>query len=132
MQKIILRGRRHEGDTIAWDAQMVHNPHIRRFEDKYYIYYTGSRDPGQPAQGSPGAELSKRDRVQQSQQIGVIAFDDFEDLLTGNFQRPDTPLLSPSTRVKPDRVLGPSSPGIEALPDNLIVTNPSVVYRMEI
>jgi len=129
LQGIVLRGRRHDGDTLAWDAQMVHNPHLRRFDGRYYLYYTGSRDPGAPPPGQPGAALSKRDRVQQSQQIGVIAFDNFDQLLAGTFDRPARPLLSPRTRVKPGRVLAPSPPGTEALPDNLIVTNPSVAYR---
>ena len=38
-QKIVLRGRALEGDTAAWDAQMVSNPHLKRFNDKYYLYY---------------------------------------------------------------------------------------------
>lgn len=129
LRGIVLRGRRHEGDSLAWDAQMVHNPHLRRFDGRYYLYYTGSRDPGPPPAGHPGAALSKRDRVQQSQQIGVIVFDAFEDLLAGRFERPGRPLLRPRTRVKPDRVLDPSPPGTGPVPDNLIVTNPSVVYR---
>jgi hypothetical protein len=129
IQTIFLKGRRHEGDTTAWDAQMVHNPHIRKFGDKYYLYYIGAVDPGRPAPGEPGAELSKRDRVQQSQLIGVIEFDDFADILTGDFERPDDPLLTPRTRVKPDNVINPSPAGTKALPDNLIVTNPSIVFR---
>lgn len=129
IQTIFLKGRRHEGDTTAWDAQMVHNPHVRKFGEKYYLYYIGSVDPGQPAPDEPGAALSKRDRVQQSQQIGVIEFEDFAEILAGNFQRPREPILSPRTRVKPDNVINPSPEGTEALPDNLIVTNPSVVFR---
>ena len=128
-QKIILRGRALEGDSTAWDAQMVHNPHIKRFNNKYYLYYGAGMDPGIQTPGSPGAELNKRNRVQQSQQIGVIEFDSFADLLNGRYTRYDSPLLSPRTRVKPDHIITPSLPGTEPKPDNIIVVNPSVVQR---
>jgi hypothetical protein len=80
-QKIVLQGRRYDGDTLAWDAQMVHNPHIKRFNGKYYLYYIGSRDPGVQPKGSTGEGLDKRSRVQQSQCTGVIEFDSFQELL---------------------------------------------------
>ncbi len=128
-RKIVLRGRILEGDSTAWDAQMVHNPHIKRFNNKYYLYYGAGKDPGIQAPGSPGAELNKRNRVQQSQQIGVIEFDSFDDLLNGRYTRYDSPLLSPRTRVKPDHIIAPSPPGTEPKPDNIIVVNPSVVQR---
>ncbi len=128
-QKIVLCGRMFEGDSTAWDAQSVHNPHIKEFNSKYFLYYTGSRDPGPQPKGSPGENLSKRNRIQQSQKIGVLEFDSFQDLLTGKFKRPEKPLLIPRTRVKKDNVLNPSPDGTIAKPDNLIVVNPSVVYR---
>ena len=128
-QKIVLRGRALEGDSTAWDAQMVHNPHIKRFNTRYYLYYGAGKDPGVQPPGSPGAELNKRNRVQQSQQIGVIEFDSFADLLEGRYTRHDSPLLSPRTRVKPDHVIAPSPPDTEPKPDNMIVVNPSVVQR---
>lgn len=128
-QKIVLQGRMFKGDATAWDAQSVHNAHIKEFNNKYYLYYTGSFDPGSQPKGSPGENLSKRNRIQQSQKIGVIEFESFQDLLAGNFKRPDRPLLVPRTRVKRDNVVNPSPEGTLAKPDNLIVVNPSVVYR---
>jgi predicted GH43/DUF377 family glycosyl hydrolase len=125
----ILRGRRFEGDSLAWDAQAVHNPHIRKFNGKYYLYYVGSSDPGVQPVGSKGEHVDKRNRVQQSQKIGVIEFNSFEDLLRGNFQRPAHPVLSPRTRVKANDIVLPSPEGTEAKPDNIIVVNPSVVQR---
>jgi hypothetical protein len=128
-QKIVLRGRIFEGDSTAWDAQSVHNPHIGEFNKKYCLYYTGTCDPGPQPKGSLGENLSKRDRLQQNQKIGVIEFNSFQDLLTGEFKRPDKPLLIPRTRVKKDNVFNPSPARTIAKPDNLIVVNPSVVYR---
>jgi hypothetical protein len=129
VQRVLLTGRKNEGAPDAWDAQTVHNPHVREFGGTYYLYYIGSRDPGSQPRGSPGAALSKRNRVQQLQQIGVITAASIEDLISGNWVRPDTPLLSPRTRVKATDVIDPSPAGTVAKPDNMIVVNPSVVYR---
>lgn len=128
-QKVLLTGRANEGVPDAWDAQTVHNPHVRRFGDTVYLYYIGSHDPGPQPEGSPGAALSMRDRIQQVQRIGVIVAGTIADLVNGNWTRPDTPLLSPRTRVKATDVIEPSPPGTVALPDNMIVVNPSVVHR---
>ncbi len=128
-QKTVLQGALHDGRPDAWDAQGVHNPHVKKFGGSYYLYYIGSRDPGPQPEGSPGAELSKRDRIQQTQKIGVIAVRNLDDLIEGRFARPDSPILSPRTRVKADRVIDPSPPGTKAKPDNLVVVNPSVVFR---
>lgn len=127
--KIVLRGRKFDGDSTAWDAQSVYNPHIKMFDKKYYLYFAGSSDPGPQPEGSPGANLTKRNRIQQNQKLGVIEFDSFADLLNGNFNRLEKPLLIPRTRVKTDNVLNPSPPGTTPKPDNLIVVNPSVVKR---
>ena len=129
IQKIVLQGRAFDGDSTAWDAQMVSNPHLKKFNGKYYLYYIGSVDPGIQPPGSKGENVNKRNRVQQNQKIGVLEFDSFEDLMNGNFVRPDKPILSPRTRVKPDDVVNPSPEGTKPKPDNIIVVNPSVVQR---
>ncbi len=128
-QQIVLRGRAAEGDSTAWDAQMVTNPHVKKFNGKYYLYYVGSKDPGVQPVGSKGEHVNKRDRVQQSQKIGVIEFDSFKDLLAGKFKRFDSPLISPRTRVKANNIVDPSPEGTEAKPDNVVAVNPSVVQR---
>ncbi len=128
-QKIVLRGRAQDGEPAAWDARMVTNPHLTRFNGNYYMYYVGSVDPGVQPVGSKGEQVNKRNRVQQNQKIGVIEFTSFEDLLSGNFVRPDAPVLSPRTRVKPNNIVDPSSEGTAPKPDNIVVVNPSVVQR---
>lgn len=126
-QGIVLEKR--TDDSTAWDALVAHNPHIKKFNTKYYLYYVGSTDPGLQPKGSKGEHLNLRNRVQQNQKIGVIEFNDFNDLLQGNFTRPNQPLLAPRTRVKQENVVAPSPEGTIAKPDNLIVVNPSVVFR---
>lgn len=126
---LVLKGRKDQGDPTAWDAQMVHNPLIKYFNGKYYLYYCAGKDPGIQPKGSPGENVTKRNRVQQSQQIGVIEFNSVEDLLAGRFTRFDQPLVSPRTRVKSKAVVDPSPPGTIAGPDNLIAVNPAVEYR---
>lgn len=116
-------------DKSAWDAQTTSNPHVRKFGDRYYLYYAASVDPGNEHIRAKADTLPRRDRIQQSQQIGVISFKSFPDLQEGKFTHSDKPLLSPRTRVKSDNVVNPSPEGIEPKPDNLIVVNPSVVYR---
>lgn len=116
-------------DTSSWDSQSASNPHVRKFGDKYYLYYAATVDPGNENVFSETDTLPRRDRVQQNQKIGVIIFESFPDLMEGKFVRSEKPLLEARTRVKPDNVLAPSTAGTEPKPDNLIVVNPSVVYR---
>lgn len=116
-------------DQSAWDAQTVMNPHLRKFGDKYYLYYVGGVDLGNDRVRSADGTLPLRARVQQSLRIGVIEFDSFNDLLAGKFERSNVPLLAPRTRVKPGDIVDPSPEGTQPMPDNIIVVNPAVVYR---
>lgn len=114
-------------DNSSWDAQMAHNPHVKRYNGKYYLYYCGTADPGEKA--FVKGKLSRRDRLQQNQKLGVLCFRSIKELLEGKFTCNEQPLLAPRTRVKPDNVLEPSPEGTVAQPDNLILVNPAVVYH---
>ncbi|WP_294596697.1 glycoside hydrolase family protein [uncultured Rikenella sp.] len=116
-------------DRSAWDAQTVMNPHLRKFGDRYYLYYVGGVDLGNDRVRSADGTLPLRARVQQSLRIGVIAFESFDDLLAGRFERSFGPLLAPRTRVKPNDIVDPSPAGTQPKPDNIIVVNPAVVCR---
>lgn len=116
-------------DSSSWDAQTVSNPHLRKYNGKYYLYYCGSVDPGEKNIKSKNGTLDRRSRVQQNQKLGVIEFDSFSGLLKGEFVSGKEPLLSPRTRVKPNDIVNPSPEGTIPLPDNIILVNPSVVYR---
>ena len=114
-------------DNCSWDAQSVHNPHIKRYNGKYYLYYCATVDPGENAHVK--GQLSRRDRLQQNQKLGVLCFNSIKELLEGKFSCNEQPLLAPRTRVKPDNVLEPSPEGTVTKPDNLILVNPAVVYH---
>ncbi|MGM9811369.1 MAG: glycoside hydrolase family protein [Muribaculaceae bacterium] len=119
-------GYRH--DTSRWDAQSFENPHLRRYNGKYYLYYVGTCDPGNSRVKSATDTLDRRSRLQQWQRIGVIEFDSFEQLRRGEY-RGGNCILSPRTRVKNTDIVDPSPEGTKPMPDNIIVVNPSVVYR---
>lgn len=114
-------------DSGSWDSQSVHNPHIKRYNGKYYLYYCATVDPGENAHIK--GKLSRRDRLQQNQKLGVLCFNSVKELLEGKFSCNEQPLLAPRTRVKLDNVLAPSPEGTVAKPDNLILVNPSMVYH---
>lgn len=116
-------------DSTTWDAQTVVNPSVCQFNDKYYLYYIGSKDRGNQGVVAVGDTLPRRDRIQQYLQIGAIEFDSFEQLLAGHFKCSDGPVLSARTRVKDTEIINPSPMGTIVMPDNIIVSNPSVVYR---
>lgn len=117
-------------DSSSWDAQTLCNPTLRRFNDKYYLYYVGSKNrTSNEGVVAPGDTLSRRLKVQEFLQIGVIEFDSFDQLLKGDFKPCKEPILSPRTRVCATEIVNPSPMGTIIKPDNIIVCNPSVVYR---
>ena len=87
-------------------------------------------DPGGNAHVK--GKLSRRDRLQQNQKLGVLCFNSIKELLEGKFSCNEQPLLAPRTRVKPDNVLEPSPEGTVTKPDNLILVNPAVVYHLSL
>jgi hypothetical protein len=75
----VMQGR--GGD--AWDAAMVHNPSIRQFDGRYYVYHIGTRDGNDRA--------TDFEDHQYSQRIGVAVADSLE----GPWTRFDQPLVEP-------------------------------------
>jgi hypothetical protein len=82
-----------------WDAATIHNPHIKRFGDQYYLYYMGNKDGNYPQYDDWGD-------YRNAQRIGVAV----ASSLNGPWTRFDAPLLSPQ-------------PGTAA---HIMVNNPSV------
>ena len=119
---VVLGKRSNDSGMAFWDSQTQHNPHIRHFGDRFYLYYMASVDPGSNAWPA----ISQRNRIQRNQRIGVVSAGSIEDLVRGRFVRPDVPLIAPvySTNALTDRTTNPSD-----YPANRIVNNESVLLR---
>jgi hypothetical protein len=110
--------------TNYWDSQTQHNPHIRKFGSKLYLYYMASVDPGTNVW--PGQNLSTR--VQRNQRIGVIVANSIQDFINTNYVRPNAPIVSPvySTNYLTDRTTNPTDYAA-----NRIVNNETVIQRAD-
>jgi hypothetical protein len=122
---VVLGRRTNDPNFAFWDSQTQHNPHIRRFGDKFYLYYMASVDPGTNAW--PGVD--QRNRIQRNQRIGVIVADSIADLINSNYVhsvRPQSPIVSPvySTNAATDRTTNPTD-----FAANRIVNNQTVIQR---
>lgn len=120
----VLQGRKAQGNFQSWDGASVYNPHLKKFDEKYFLYYTGTHDPY--AEG----KSTDRNVLVRHQRIGVIAFDSFAGLMNGDFQRLDKPLLAPLSNY------GYNVPENEQFGDennlsvaNIVTVNPSVEKR---
>ena len=92
----ILRGRRNG----HWDAITAHNPKIKYFEGKYYLYYIAT-NPGEKefSEGElsslahiGGLENPDRKTLRTNQRTGVAV----ATTLSGPWKRMDQPLIEPS------------------------------------
>jgi beta-xylosidase len=77
--KVLLRGR----GPGHWDELMAHNPRLKRFGDKYYLYYISSRNG--PSRG----------HIRDSQRIGVAV----SDSILGPYSPSEAPIVEPAEPV---------------------------------
>jgi hypothetical protein len=96
-KKVIHSGRGED----HWDSNIAHNPHIKRFGDRYYLYYV--------SQNSRELGLGERENQIFSQRIGIAV----ADSPSGSWTMYDQPLV--------DLQEGKAAHGY--------VTNPSVCQR---
>lgn len=93
----ILKGTHKKGD---WDEFTAHNPHIKKFGNKYYLYYIGTSQ-------KEGFQSNFKSYI-AGQRIGVIVVDKLEDLISGNFTRSTKPLVVPNGEETHNRTVNPS------------------------
>jgi predicted GH43/DUF377 family glycosyl hydrolase len=74
-------------DPNRWDQYNAHNPHVREFDGKWYLYYIATR----PATGQSTLWLD----YHKGQRIGVVVADTFEDLVNGRGRRSANPIAAP-------------------------------------
>lgn len=123
-QTVVLRGMKYSGQPNAWDGASVYNPHLKKFDGKYYLYYTGTNDP------LTSGFSENREVLVRNQCIGVVAFNSFGELQAGRFVRGSVPLLKPLSKygynVPRSEEYGDS---VDLTPANIVVVNPSVLRR---
>jgi hypothetical protein len=89
-RNVVYKGDR---DPSHWDRYSIHNPQIREFEGKYYLYYiANSFDPDFKLKGANKERLHWL-KYNCTQKIGVLVADNLNDLATGKFRRSAVPLM---------------------------------------
>lgn len=90
-----------------WDATTTHNPHIHRFDGKYYLYYTGNR--GDMVNVRDGLNWTHRN----NQRIGVA----YADSPYGPWTRLDYPIIdvTPDSTAHDSQCVG--NPSVTRMPD---------------
>jgi hypothetical protein len=98
--KVLIQG---SGDSTSWNCFDAHNPHIRQFDDKFYLYFIGNNP------------LFNKEKDQNTwmkycggQRIGVAVAKSIQNLVSGNFDICKEPLIIPDTINTFHRVVNPS------------------------
>ncbi|MFE7323735.1 glycoside hydrolase family protein [Streptomyces sp. NPDC057565] len=106
------------GDPGRWDRYNAHNPHIRYFQGRYYLYFIANN----PA-NTPEPWFSKQPTLwlqyHAGQRIGVISARTLEDLIAGRGTRSDTPIAGPDYVNTFQMVVNPSvteAPAVDGRP----------------
>lgn len=93
-------------DPKFWDGSATHNPTVKRFKGKYYLYHIGNSGNGKVTRGY---NFSHRN----SNRIGVAV----ADHPSGPWKRFDTPLLDVSDDPKAPDALCVNNPAVAEMPD---------------
>lgn len=91
--KILLKG---NYDPTRWDRFTMHNPQIREFKGKYYLYYiSNSFDPNYKLNKEAEKTWLHWLRYNCTQKIAVLVADNIEDFKNGKYHRVEQPLMQP-------------------------------------
>ncbi len=98
--KVLIQG---SGDSTSWDYFNAHNPHIKSFNGKIYLYYIAT---------NPLHNTENKDNIWMKyvggQRIGVAIAENIEELVKGNYQISSEPLIVPDNINTFHRVVNPS------------------------
>ena len=87
------------GKKNAWNRFNAHNPHIKKFDGKYYLYYIATQE-------TPDSSYWKG--LIGGQCIGVIKSPSIQDLIAGKFKHPEKPIIAPDNIHTFHRAVNPS------------------------
>jgi predicted GH43/DUF377 family glycosyl hydrolase len=90
--KTIIKG---DGDPSRWDRYTMHNPQIREFNGKYYLYYISNSYDGDFKTTATNPDWVHWLKYNCTQHIGVLVAENLNDLINGHFKRAEKPLMSP-------------------------------------
>ncbi|MCT4587159.1 MAG: glycoside hydrolase family protein [Carboxylicivirga sp.] len=87
------------GKKDVWNQYNAHNPHIKKFNDNYYLYYIATTE-------TPDSSYWKG--LIGGQCIGVIKSKSIQDLISGKFKHPEKPIVAPDNISTFHRAVNPS------------------------
>lgn len=98
--KVLLQG---SGDSATWNCYDAHNPHIKRFNNKLYLYFIGNNplDNHEPDQNTWMKYVG-------GQRIGFIKANNIEELVNGKYEICKQALIVPDFENTFHRVVNPS------------------------
>ena len=86
-------------DESKWDCYGLHNPHIKKFNGRYYLYHIGNtRVP----------DKHYWYQLNGGQRIGLSHADSIKDFITGDFTRSQKPIIVPDGKKTYHRAVNPS------------------------
>ncbi|MDO8539722.1 MAG: glycoside hydrolase family protein [Opitutaceae bacterium] len=91
----VLRG---TGNPARWDQFNAHNPHVKRFNGRVYLYFIATRPVEHPTRWMTYAN---------GQRIGVASASSVRDLIAGRFTRSAEPLIAPDNKNNFARAVNP-------------------------
>lgn len=108
----ILKG---NGDPARWDRFTMHNPQVRKFGKKYYLYYVSNNYNPEFQLADISKESLEWLRYNTTQCTGVLVANSLEDLINGKYQRMPDPLICPD-KIKTFEVT--NNPSVTEGPDH--------------
>ncbi|WP_421938776.1 glycoside hydrolase family protein [Pedobacter sp.] len=103
--KDVLKG---DSSSVRWDQFTMHNPQIRKFGSKYYLYYiSNSFNKDYQLQGASPQWLHWM-KYNSGQRIGVLVANSIDDLLNERYIRSDSPIMEPDHQQTFEVAVNPS------------------------
>ena len=97
-----------KGDVNSWDQYTIHNPQIRKLDDKYYLYYISNTYDPLLQNDKMNAGTLEWFRYNANQKIGVIYANTLNELISGDFVRLKEPIMQPDGKRLVDITNNPS------------------------
>lgn len=81
-------------DSSRWDAFTAHNPNVRRFGDRYYLYFIATNPRNTPEPWYSRQE-SRWLQYHAGQRVGVVVAESLAQLVSGEGEHRPEPIMAP-------------------------------------